>query len=629
MANSLSGIKLLDIAKRCEWTIQEVAEIAKSEYGTDIPIKIDQIVPSNIANTIISKYGIVKKVVEKCPRVASKKEKLEPIFKIQKKKTAKKAEVKQKYSIRVLEDAYKEKRILDGKILGPLKNGRDTIGLFVEVLGSKGLMYVNEVLDTVTLYEGAHIKAVIYKYTVEKNEPKFLVSNLRAVNMASRDIRRKQQLKEIKEGKRYDGTVEKIYDNGILIRIDELVGIVPRKEAYWGRSRRRLDEIFQEGQKLEVEVAEPISYDGNGNTRITLSHRVCIPNYWYDEEHYAIGDICDGTIIDIVENGIIVEFQPGFEGYVHVSELSHTLLNELDKLSYEKLADVSEDFSFRIIDKEPDDNRLLLSVLKCYDNWLDKWEHIHENYQVENTYNAVVVAIEEERIWVSLDDGLEASINRSEFVWPKVYQSNYAFHIFDNVKIMLLSIDKDKKRITASIKKCEPNPWEITEGNVNPGDTIAFRIIEKRANGYRIYACDKQNLIGTLPSSEVSWFPEDEDLDPNQKYEAKVLELKAKICSLKVSLKSLTPNPWKFIVVGGIIQGTVDSNEGRILSVNLGNGLFGYTDEINLSSNKSPIDFKIIAFDTLAKEIRLSHKRIKFDMEMDTVVKEFFNHTSI
>jgi small subunit ribosomal protein S1 len=324
-----------------------------------------------------------------------------------------------------------------------------------------------------------------------------------------------------------------------------------------------------------------------------------------------------------------LNFSRGFEGYVHVSELSHTLLNELEKLSYEKLADVSEDFSFRIIDKEPDDNRLLLSVLKCYNNWLDKWEHIHENYQVENTYNAVVVSIEDERIWVSLEDGVEASINKSEYVWSKVYQSNGTFHIFDNVKIMLLSIDKDKKRITASIKKCEPNPWEITEGNVNPGDTIAFRIIEKRANGYRIYACDNQNLIGTLPSSEVSWFPEDEDLDPNQKYEAKVLELKAKICSLKVSLKSLTPNPWKFIVVGGIIQGTVDSNEGRILSVNLGNGLFGYTDEINLSSNKSPIDFKIIAFDTLSKEIRLSHKRIKFDMEMDTVVKEFFNHTSI
>jgi hypothetical protein len=86
MANLSSGIKLLDIAKRCERTIQVVAEIAKSEYGTDIPIKIDQIVPNNIANAIISKYGIVKKILEKRPIVTSKEEKHQPIFKIQKKK---------------------------------------------------------------------------------------------------------------------------------------------------------------------------------------------------------------------------------------------------------------------------------------------------------------------------------------------------------------------------------------------------------------------------------------------------------------------------------------------------------------------------------------------------------------
>ncbi len=625
----MSGIKLLEIARKCERTIQAVAELAKSEYGTDIPIKIDQIVPSNIANAIISKYSNVKKVVEKRPRVTPRDEKSEPTFTIQNKKPASNARVKQKYGNRALEDAHKEKCILDGIILEPYKKGRDTIGIFVEVLGCKGLMYTSEISDTVDLHKGAHIKAVIYKYTVVKNKTIILVSNLKAVNMASRDIKRNQQLKEVKKGMRYDGIIEKIYDNAILVRIDELVGIVSRKEAYWGRSRLRLDEIFQEGQKMEVEVTEPLSYDENGKTRITLSHRVCIPNYWYDEELYAIGNICKGTIIDIVENGIIVELHPGFEGYVHVSELSHSLLNILNKLSYQKLADISESISFRIIDKEPDDNRLLLSVLQSNDNWLDKWEHIHENYQVENIYNAVVVAIEEERIWVSLNDGLEASINRSEFVWHKVYQINDAFHIFDNVNIMVLGIDKDKKRITASIKKCEPNPWEIAEENVSPGDILAFRIIEKRPNGYRVYACDNQNLIGTLPSSEVSWLLEDKELDPNLKYKAKVLELNAKICSLKVSLKRLTPNPWELIVVGGIIQGTIDSNERGKLFINLSNGLVGYTDEINLSSIKSSIEFKIIAFDAHSKEIRLSHKRIKFDMEMDTVVKDFFNHTSI
>lgn len=519
MGEALSGLSLLHIARRCEKTIQMIIEIAKKEHGITIPLKLDAIVPSNIAKIIISAYGTTKPI--------------------------------------------KEKR----HIQPPAKVKKATI----KPINKKG----------------------------------------------------------IEVGKRYKGTIKKIHEKSLLVKIEDLVGIVPIRNMFWGYPRRHLDEIFEEGQELEVEVSEPLSYDDNGKPLITLSHKVCIPNYWYDDCNYPIGTICEGYILKINDNGIIVEIEPGFEGFVPVSELSHSILNMLNQFSEKQLKDVSKDFEVRIIDKDPDNMRLILSVLQTSDNWLDRWENINEAYSIGDTYESIIVGIERERLWVSLKDGLEASISKYEVAWPKVYHNDNEYHCNDEVKVMLLNIDQEKKRISASIKKCEPNPWDIIVENVNIDDTIAFNVIEKRQTGYNIVACDNLNLLGFLPSSEVSWNPYVNDLELNKKYSGKVLELSAKSSTLKVSLKRTTPNPWESIIVGRIIRGTIISNDEERLIIKLGNGLTGFTTEKDIYQKGIQSDYKVIGFNTLSKEIQLSHNRIQFDSETDRIVKDFFDNRNI
>lgn len=634
MGKAFSESTLLYIAKRCEKTIQMIIEIAKKEYGVTIPLKIETVVPANIAQAIISTYGITKSIKQIQPIIVPAKAKTAPvIIPKNKKKTdqySSKTKEKPKQNQQLLEEAYKEKKIVEGRILEPLKKNREILGFFVDVYGFKALMYTNEFSNKSSYpKEGNLIKVLIYKYVLENNEIKLLVSNERALSFISLNNRRKQQLKNIQKGKRYKGTIEKIYEKSLLVKIEDLVGIVPIRDIFWGYTRRQLDEIFEEGQELDVVVSEPLSYNDNGKPLITLSHKACIPNYWYDDKNYPIGAICEGKIIDIMDNGIIVEIEPGFEGFVPVSELSHSILNKLNQFSEEQIQNISKDFKVRIIDKDPGNMRLIISVLQTYDNWIDKWEHISDDYSVGNTYDSIIVAIENDRLWVSLCDGLEASISKSELSWPKIYQKENSFHNYDEVKVMLLTIDQEKKRISASIRKCEPNPWDLLVENITVNDSIAFKIIEKRPPGYKIVACDNMNLLGFLPSSEISWYPVIDDLEPNRKYVGKVLELSANSSTLKVSLKRMMPNPWDSIIVGRTIQGTLMSKEGGRLIIDLGNGLTGYSIDDDYSRKRMSIDFKIIGFNTLSKEIQLSHKRIKFDSEMDVIIKDFFNNRNI
>lgn len=317
-------------------------------------------------------------------------------------------------------------------------------------------------------YVGQTITASIIK--VNQKRGNVIIS--RRKNLSDqRSETRKKILDTLSEGQTIQGIVKNITNYGVFIDIGGVDGLLHITDMTWGRISHP-SELVKIGDKITTKV---LSFDKD-NEKISLGLKQLSDNPWREMgENLKVGAIVKGKISSITDYGLFVEIASGIEGLVHISEISWTdrIADLRDKFKVGQLVDVL------IVSLDKENRRMSLSIKQLEKN---PWEAITEKFKVGDKIKGTISNITDFGIFVQLMPGIDGLVHISDLSWTEhIEHPADIYKRSQEVEAVILSADKDSKKVSLGIKQLDQDPWEKI-GQEYPVNSIVEGTISKITN---------------------------------------------------------------------------------------------------------------------------------------------------
>ena len=362
----------------------------------------------------------------------------------------------------------KEGSLVRGKVLRKVKGGLMVdIGVEAFLPGSqvdnKRIKNLDEYLDKV--YE--------FKILKINTDRKNIVVSRRELLEAERISKKAELLENIKEGDVRSGIVKNITDFGVFLDLSGIDGLLHITDMTWKRIRHP-SEMVQLGQKLEVMILSVDKEKG----RVALGLKQLGTNPWEGiEKKYPPGTRVSGKITNLLPYGAFMEIEPGIEGLIHVSEMSW-VKNIADP---SEIVSKGQELEAIVLSVQKSDGKISLGLKQLEHN---PWDDIERKYPVGTNVKAEVKSLTNYGAFVELEPGVEGLIHISDLSWiKKVSHPSEVLKKGDMVESIVLSVDKDNKKITLGVKQLGENPWENIERTMPVGAVIQGKISKITAFG--------------------------------------------------------------------------------------------------------------------------------------------------
>ena len=282
---------------------------------------------------------------------------------------------------------------------------------------------------------------------------------------------RKKILDKLHEGSTIQGMVKNITNYGVFIDIGGVDGLLHITDMTWGRISHP-SELVKIGDTITVKV---LSFDKN-NQKIALGLKQLTENPWeHIDATLKVGDRVKGRISSITDYGLFVEVAKDIEGLVHISEVSWTdrISNLHQRFKVGDMVDVV------IVSLDKDNRRMSLSIKQLESN---PWETIEQNFKPEQRIKGKISNITDFGIFVQLVPGIDGLVHISDLSWTEhIDHPTDRYKIGDEVEAVILSIDKDSKKVSLGIKQLDRDPW-TTAAQDYPVDSIVEGEVSKITN---------------------------------------------------------------------------------------------------------------------------------------------------
>jgi small subunit ribosomal protein S1 len=253
------------------------------------------------------------------------------------------------------------------------------------------------------------------------------------------------------------------------------------------------------------------------------------------------GSVCTGTVKAITDFGAFVDLG-GIDGLLHITDMSWS------KISHpSEIVALGDRIEVAILNLDKESGKISLGLKQRQP---DPWQDIVTKFSVGANVKGKVVNILPYGVFVELEKGIEGLIHISEISWTKrINNPSEMFAIGDIVETQVLSVEKDTRRISLSLKQLEQNPWLEAESKYPAGATVSGKI--RGFTDYGAFVELDSNLEGMIHVSDISWtrrvaHPQDV-LKKGQKVEVAVLSVDSQNRRIALGLKQLQPNPWSEI----------------------------------------------------------------------------------
>lgn len=259
-----------------------------------------------------------------------------------------------------------------------------------------------------------------------------------------------EKLNTLSIGSIVTGTVKSIENYGVFVTLlPSIDGLIHIKDLSWERISNP-SEIVSVGQSIQVKILDMKKNIGKINISLGLKQLTTKPWERFDRNTKE-GDIVTGPVCNIVDYGVFVRLPCGVQGFIHKSELAwDTQISSKDFFR-------GQEITTKIIKIDWEQEKLLLS-LKQMTN--DPWDNIDERIKVGNIVYVTIKKIINFGIFVKIVDGIEGLIHVSELSWiEKNKKPKDIYNVGDRLKAIILSFDRDKRKIELSLKQVSPNPW--------------------------------------------------------------------------------------------------------------------------------------------------------------------------
>ncbi len=346
-------------------------------------------------------------------------------------------------------DSFKNGTIIRGTVISKTKGGLivDCNGLETFLPGSQ--IDIKPVVD----YDQYLNKVMEFKVVKVNETIKNAVVSHKALIESDLAEQREHILASLDKGQVLEGIVKNITDFGAFLDLGGVDGLLYITDISWGRIQHP-SEALALNQRVNVVV---LDFDEQ-KKRISLGLKQLTPHPWDVLAPEVVeGSLVTGKIVNIEEYGAFVEIQPGVEGLIHVSEITWGSQN-VNAKEYFKM---NQDIEARVVSLDRNDRKMSLSVKQITE---DPWSDIDSRFPSGSRYQGIVKNITNYGIFVELQDGIGGMVHISDLSWTKRYAHPSEFTKPGNeLDVVVLDIDKDKRQISLGHKQTQDNPWDNFE----------------------------------------------------------------------------------------------------------------------------------------------------------------------
>lgn len=361
-----------------------------------------------------------------------------------------------------------EGSIVKGRVMRKVKGGLMVdIGMEAFLPGSqidnKRIKNLDEYLDKTYDFK-------ILKINVER---KNVVVSRRELLEAERISKKAELLESIQVGDVREGIVKNITDFGVFLDLDGIDGLLHITDMTWKRIKHP-SEMVQLGEKVEVMI---LSVDKDKG-RVALGLKQKEANPWDQiEAKYPPGTRIRGKIVNLLPYGAFIEIEAGIEGLIHVSEMSW-VKNVTDPSEVVKKGDEVEAVVLSI---QKEEGKISLGLKQAEHN---PWDDVEKKYPINSNVKVEIRSLTNYGAFVELEPGVEGLIHISDLSWiKKVSHPSELLRKGDMVEAVILSVDRDSKKITLGIKQLAKNPWESIEKTIPVGLIVKGKVTKITAFG--------------------------------------------------------------------------------------------------------------------------------------------------
>ncbi|MBX5460422.1 MAG: 30S ribosomal protein S1 [Steroidobacteraceae bacterium] len=389
------------------------------------------------------------------------------------------------------------------------------------------------------------------------------------------------------------------------------------------------DTSYLENKPLEFKV---IKLDQKRNN-VVVSRRAVVEQEFSAErsalmENLQEGAVVRGTVKNLTDYGAFVDLG-GIDGLLHITDMAWKRVKHPSEV-----VKVGDEIDVRILKFDRERSRVSLGLKQL---GADPWENISRRYPPHTRVFGKVTNIADYGAFVEIEDGVEGLVHVSEMDWTnKNVNPAKVVHTGQEVEVMVLDVDEERRRISLGLKQCQANPWKEFAENYNRGDRVTGQI--KSITDFGIFIGLPGNIDGLVHLSDISWDQPGEEAVRNyqkgQQIEAMVLSIDPERERISLGIKQLAKDPFSAYIAenpkGTIVRGIVKEVDARGAIIDLGNGVEGQLRASELGRDRvedartvlregEEIEAKFTGVDRKTRTISLSIKAKEIHEEAEAV----------
>ncbi len=378
------------------------------------------------------------------------------------------------------------------------------------------------------------------------------------------------------------------------------------------------DPSYLEGKTLEFKI---IKLDQKRNN-VVVSRRAVVEQEYSAERSELLEKLQEGAVIrgvvkNLTDYGAFVDLG-GIDGLLHITDMAWKRVKHPSEV-----VNVGDEIDVRILKFDRERQRVSLGLKQL---GADPWQNIARRYPSGTRLFGKVTNIADYGCFVEIEDGVEGLVHVSEMDWTnKNVSPAKVVHIGEEVEVMVLDIDEERRRISLGIKQCKPNPWREFADNYNRGDRVNGQI--RSITDFGLFIGLPGGIDGLVHLSDLSWdIPGEEAVHQYQKgqtVEAIVVAIDPERERISLSVKQLAKDPFSTWIAehpkGSIVRGLVREVDAKGAIVDLGGGIDGYLRASELARDRvedaramlkvgDEVEAKFTAVDRKVRTIALSIK---------------------
>jgi small subunit ribosomal protein S1 len=389
------------------------------------------------------------------------------------------------------------------------------------------------------------------------------------------------------------------------------------------------DTSYLEGKELDFKV---IKLDQRRNN-VVVSRRAVVESEYSAEreallENLEEGQEVKGTVKNLTDYGAFLDLG-GIDGLLHITDMAWKRVKHPSEV-----VEVGQEIKVKVLKFDRERNRVSLGLKQLGE---DPWINLGRRYPVGTRLFGTVTNIADYGCFVEIEEGVEGLVHVSEMDWTNRNVSpSKVVQLGDEVEVMILDVDEERRRISLGIKQCQQNPWDEFSQNYKKNDKVTGKI--KSITDFGIFIGLDGGIDGLIHLSDLSWSETGEEAVRNFKkgdeIEAVVVSVDPERERISLGVKQLDKDPFANFVAGhpkgSAVRGKVLDVEAKAATIDLGDGVEGVLRATELSRDRvedartllktgDDIEAKFIGIDRKSRIINLSIKARESDEEAAAV----------